>query len=140
MSAQSISAADLTSLHDARWHWDALSIFSIAATLAERFDDAQDVLDTLVTAAGHTDAAEVTGKLAITQAIIAARRGRLAEALDFAERITSATNPLAMHVSQVGAIRADILHQMGRDVESIEWCDRIDWTVPDLVDSRSGRR
>lgn len=130
MSAQSISAADLTSLHDSRWPWDALSIFSIAATLAERFDDAQDVLGTLATAAGHTDAAEVTGRLAITQAIVAARRGRLAEALDFAERTTSAINPLAIHVSQAGAIRADILHQMGRDVESMEWCDRIE---PDAI-------
>jgi DNA-binding CsgD family transcriptional regulator/tetratricopeptide (TPR) repeat protein len=126
MGARAVNAADLTSLNNSRWSWDALSTFSMAATLAERFDDAQDVLGTLETAAGYMDAAEVTSGLAITQTIVATRQGRLAEALGFTERATSAVNPLAVYVSQVGAIRADILHQMGRDVESIEWCDRIE--------------
>jgi ATP/maltotriose-dependent transcriptional regulator MalT len=126
MSARTVKAADLASHHDLRWSWDALSTFSIAATLAERFDDAEDVLRMLVTAAGHMDAAEVTCGLAITQAIVAARRGRLAEALDFTERTTSAINPLSVYVSQADSIRADVLHQMGRDVESMEWCDRLE--------------
>jgi DNA-binding CsgD family transcriptional regulator len=126
MSARTVKAEDLATLSARRWPWDALSTFSITATFAERFDDAQDVLGMLVAAAGRMDAAEVTSGLAITQAIVAARQGRLAEALGFAERASSVADQLPVHVSQAGSIRADVLHQMGRGAEAMEWCDRIE--------------
>lgn len=126
MSARTVMAEVPATLTDLRWSWDALSTFSITATFAERFDDVQNVLGMLIAAAGRIDAAEVTSGLAITQAIVAARQGRLAEAFGFAERAGSAVDPLPVHVSEAGAIRADVLHQMGRGAEAMEWCDRIE--------------
>jgi len=126
MSARTVMAEGPATLTDLRWSRDALSTFSIAATFAERFDDAQIALGMLVAAAGRVDAAEVTSGLAITQAMVAARQGRLAEALSFTERVGAAADPLPVHVSQAGALRADVLHQMGRGAEAMEWCNRIE--------------
>ncbi|MGH3972894.1 MAG: helix-turn-helix transcriptional regulator [Pseudonocardiaceae bacterium] len=124
-AASAVEAESLASLSDLRWSWEALSTFSIAATFAERFNDAQHVLDMLVSAAERIDAAEaISSGTAMTQAIVAARQGRLAEALGFAEQPSSLFNPLPAHVSHAGSIRAEILHQMGRGAESMEWCDR----------------
>ena len=124
--AKAVEAEAPASLSDLCWSWDALSTFSIAATLAERFNDAQHVLDMLVSIAERSDAAEALSGLAMTQAIVALRQGRLAEALGFAERASSPVSPLLAYVSHAGSIRAEVLHQMGRGAESIEWCDRIE--------------
>ncbi|MGB8199832.1 MAG: helix-turn-helix transcriptional regulator, partial [Pseudonocardiaceae bacterium] len=133
--ARAVGAEALASLSDLCWSWDALSRFSIAATCAERFNDAQHVLDMLVSAAERIGAAEAVSGLAVTQAIVAARQGRLTEALDYAERASSLvqpprdTKPLPAHMSHAGSIRAEVLHQMGRGAESMEWCDRIELDV-----------
>lgn len=133
--ARAIGAEALASLSDLCWSWDALSRFSIAATCAERFNDAQHVLDMLVSAAERIGAAEAVSGLAVTQAIVAARQGRLTEALGYAERASSLvqpprdTKPLPAHMSHAGSIRAEVLHQMGRGAESMEWCDRIELDV-----------
>jgi tetratricopeptide (TPR) repeat protein len=124
--AWAVEAEDLASLSDPCWSWDALSTFSIAATFTERFNDAQHVLDMLVSAAERSGAAETISGVAMTQAILAARQGRLAEALGLAERASSPVNSLPAQVSQAGSIRAEVLHQMGRCAESMEWCDRIE--------------
>jgi DNA-binding CsgD family transcriptional regulator len=124
--AKAVEAEALTSLSDLCCSWDALSTFSITATFAERFNDAQHVLDMLVSIAERSDAAEAVSGVAMTQAIVAARQGRLAEALSFAERASSPVNPLLAYVSHADSICAEILHQMGRGAESLEWCDRIE--------------
>jgi len=124
--ARAAEAQALTSLSDLYCSWDALSAFSITATFAERFKDAEYVLDMLVSVAEHSDAAEMLNGLAITQAIVAARQGRLAEALGFAERAGSPVTPLPADAFHSGSIRAEILHQMGRSAEAGEWCDRIE--------------
>ncbi|MGH3780036.1 MAG: AAA family ATPase [Pseudonocardiaceae bacterium] len=124
--ARAVEAKTLASLSDLRLSWDVLSAFGVAATFAERFKDAQRVIDMLVSAVKRIDAAEISSGLAMTQAIIAARQGRLAEALDFAERAGSQVNQLLTYVFHAGSIRAEILHQMGRYAESVEWCDRIE--------------
>jgi DNA-binding CsgD family transcriptional regulator len=123
--ARAVKTEDLTNLSDLCWPWDTLRTFSIAATFAERFDDAKRVLDMLASAAEHIDIAETISGLAVTQAIVAARQGRLAEAFGFAERASSPVNLLPAQVSQAGSIRAEVLHQMGRNAESVEWCDRV---------------
>jgi DNA-binding CsgD family transcriptional regulator len=128
--ARAVEVEALGSRGDLSRSWDALSTFSISAILAERFDDAQHVLDILVLVAERSRTAEAIGGLAIMQAILAARQGRLAEALSFAERASSLVNPLPVHVFQAGSVRAEILHQMGRSAESLEWCDRIE---PDAI-------
>jgi DNA-binding CsgD family transcriptional regulator len=130
VGAKAAEAEALTSLSDLCCSWDVLSTFSLTATFAERFNDAEDVLDLFASAAERMDAAEVISGLAITQAIVAARQGRLAEALDFAERAGSPFHPLPVYVSHAGSIRAEILHQMGRSAEAVEWCDRIE---PDVT-------
>lgn len=126
--ARAVEAERLASLDDPCWSWNvlALSIFSIAATLAERFRDAQHVLDVLISAAERIDAVEAINGLAMVQAILAARQGHLMEARDLAERASSPVNLLPSYASHGGSIRAEILHQMGRGVEAIEWCDRIE--------------
>ena len=125
--AKAIHAEALTSPSDLRWSLIALSAFSIAATLAERFVDAEHFLGMLISAAENIgDTAGPIGGLAMTRAIVAARQGRLAEALGFAERASSQVNPLSAHLSQTGAIRAEVLHQIGRGAEAVEWCDRIE--------------
>lgn len=128
--AKAAESAALTNLSHLCWQWDALISFSIAATFAERFNDAQHSLDILVYAAERIDAAEAISVLTITRAIVAARQGRLAEALGFAERACSPLNPLPAYVAHAGSLRAEILHQMGRDAEAVEWCDRIE---PDAI-------
>ncbi|MDQ3760424.1 MAG: AAA family ATPase [Actinomycetota bacterium] len=124
--ARAVEADALENPSALHWSWDALSTFSIAATFAERFNDAQRVLDMLVVAAERIDAAEAISGLAVTQAIVAARQGRLAEALGYAERANSSVNLSPAHVSHAGSIRAEVLHQIGRGAESMEWCDRIE--------------
>ena len=124
--ARAAQAGALSSLSGLPWSWNALSTFSIAATLAERFTDAQRALEILRSAAERISAAEPASGLDLTQAIVAARQGRLAEALGFAERASSPVSPLSAHLSQAGAIRAEVLHQMGRCTESAEWCDRVE--------------
>jgi DNA-binding CsgD family transcriptional regulator len=125
---KAVEAGTLASLDDPSWSWNALalSIFSIAATLAERFNDAQHVLDVLGSAAERVDAAEAINGLAMAQAIVAARQGRLVDALGLAERASSPVNLLPAYVSHGGSIRAEILHQMGQGAAAIEWCDRIE--------------
>lgn len=125
-AAKAAEAQVLTSLSDLYCAWDALSAFSITATFAERFSDAEHVLDMLVSAAERSDAIEMINGLAVTRAIVAARQGRLVEALGFAERAGSLVVPLPADISHAGCIRAEILHQMGRSAESAEWCDRIE--------------
>ena len=132
--AKAMQAEVLTSLTDLRWSWIALSMFSVAATLAERFIDAEHVLGTLISAENIGDSAGPIGGLAMTRAIVAARQGRLVEALGFAEQATSHVNLLSAHLSQAGAIRAEVLHQIGRGAESVEWCDKIE---PDAASRRS---
>lgn len=124
--ARAVEADNLASVGDLCWSWDALRTYCIAATFAERFDDAQRVLDMLVSGAERIDATEAISGLAMTQAIVVARQGRLAEALCFAERASFPVAPLPAYVSHAGSIRAEILHQMGRGTESVEWCDRIE--------------
>jgi DNA-binding CsgD family transcriptional regulator len=124
--AGAVEAEDLASLSDLCWSWDALSTFSIAATFAERFNDAQHVLDVLASAAERIDIAGAISGLVVTQAIVAARQGRLAEAFGFAERASSPVDLLPAQASQAGSIRAEVLHQMGRGAEAMEWCDRIE--------------
>jgi hypothetical protein len=119
-------AQGLTSLSDLYCLWGALSEFSITATFAERFKDAEYVLDMLVSAAERSDAVEMLNGLAVTQAVVAARQGRLAEALDLAEQAGSPVTPLSADVFHAGSLRAEILHQMGRSTEAGEWCDRIE--------------
>lgn len=114
---------------DLRWSWDALNTFSIAATCAERFNDAQHVLNMLVSVTESISAAEAIRRLAVTQAIVAARQGQLVDALGYLERAGSVLNPLPAHVPHADAIQAEILHQMGRGVEAMEWCDRIELDV-----------
>jgi DNA-binding CsgD family transcriptional regulator/Tfp pilus assembly protein PilF len=114
---------------DLRWSWDALNTFSIAATCAERFNDAQHVLDMLVSVTESISAAEAIRRLAVTQAIVAARQGQLVDALGHLERAGSVLNPLPAQVPHADAIQAEILHQMGRGVEAMEWCDRIELDV-----------
>ncbi|MEO7194901.1 MAG: AAA family ATPase [Pseudonocardiaceae bacterium] len=128
--ARAVEAEGLFNLGGPCWSWGALSTFSIAATFAERFNDAQHVLDMLTSAAERSDATEAISGLAMTQAIVAARQGRLVEALGFAERASSPVNPLPAYVSHANSIRVEVLHQMGRGAESVEWCDRIE---PDVT-------
>lgn len=124
--ASAVRAKSLTTPSDMYWSWDALITFGIAAALAERFYDAQRVTDILASAAEKVDTVEAIHGLAMTQAIIAARQGRLTEALGFAERASSSATPLSAYVSHGSSLRAEILHQLGRGAESIEWCDRIE--------------
>ncbi|MGH3607290.1 MAG: helix-turn-helix transcriptional regulator [Pseudonocardiaceae bacterium] len=128
-AARAVEALALGSRGDLSWSWDALSTFGISAILAERFADAQHVLDMLVLVVERHHAAEAIGGLALMQAILAARQGQLAEALSFAERANSLVNPLPVHMFQAGSVRAEILHQMGRGAESLEWCDRTEQDV-----------
>jgi tetratricopeptide (TPR) repeat protein len=127
--ARAAEANSSISPRDLRWSWDALNTFSIVATCAENFDGAQRVLDMLVSATERTSAAEAAGRLAVTQAIVAARQGQLVEALGRLERAGSVLNPLPAHVPHADAIHAEVLHQMGRGVEAMEWCDRIELDV-----------
>jgi DNA-binding CsgD family transcriptional regulator len=124
--ARAVEADGLFGLGDLCCPWGALSTFSIAATFAERFNDAQHVLGMLTSTAERSDAAEMISGLAMAQALLAARQGRLGEALGFAERASSPVNPLPAYVSVGGSIRAEVLHQMGRGAESVKWCDRIE--------------
>jgi DNA-binding CsgD family transcriptional regulator len=124
--AKAAEAEMLTSLSDLYCPWDVLSAFILTATFAERFKDAEYFLDMLVSAAERSDAAEMIKGLATTQAIVAARQGRLAEALGFTERTGSPVIPLPGYVFHAGSLRAEVLHQMGRSAEALEWCDRIE--------------
>ena len=135
-SAKAMQSEALASLSDLRWSWNALSTFTIAATLAERFDDAEIVLDELISATENIgDTAGPIAGLALTRAIVAARQGRLAEALGFAERASSPRQ------STVGTPVPDGCHSCrgpppdGRGAEAVEWCDRIE---PDAA-SRGNR-
>jgi DNA-binding CsgD family transcriptional regulator len=124
--ARTVEENSLTSLGDLNSSWDALSIFAMAATLTERFDDAQRAVEMLISATERIDGAETISGLAMTQAIVATRQGRLAEALSFIERASSSGNPMPAYASYAGSIHAEILHQMGRSAEAVKWCDRIE--------------
>lgn len=126
LGARTVTPEYLCTPRDLRWRQDALSTFSIAATFAERFSDAERILCLPVTTTGCAESVEATSEFAIARAIIAQRQGRLVDALGFAERASSAGKSLARYVSQAGSIRAEVLYQMGRCAESMEWCDEID--------------
>lgn len=127
--ARAVTAETPATPRDLRWSCDALSTFSIATTCAERFNEAQPILDMLVAITERISTAEAISNLAVTQAIVAARQGQLADALGHTEQASSLFNAQPAHMSHVGSVRAEVLHQMGRGTESMKWCDRIELDV-----------
>lgn len=119
-------AETLASLRDLRWSWRILKAFCVSAVLTERFNDAQHVLDVIVPAAERIGAVDALNELAMAQAVVAARQGRLAEALDGVERVSSLIDSVPEYGSHADFIRVELLHHMGRAAESMEWCDRIE--------------
>lgn len=103
-----------------------LSMASLAAAVAERFNEARQILNIILPAVDRVGAVEAASGCALIQAIVAGRQGKLVEALECAERANTLINAIPGFVSPTDFIHAEVLHQMGRVTESIKWCDEIE--------------
>lgn len=103
-----------------------LSMASLAAAVAERFNEARQILNIILPAVDRVGAVEAASGCALTQAIVAERQGKLVEALECVERARALINAIPGFVSPTDFIYAEVLHQMGRVTESINWCDEIE--------------
>jgi len=108
------------------WGLGPLGSFAIAALFAERFTEVERALERIMTAAEQAGSAEAMAAQLVTKALLAARRGRLAEALVAAEQASAWADLAPYCEAPAGFAHAEILLLMGRLTECAEWCQRME--------------
>jgi DNA-binding CsgD family transcriptional regulator len=109
---------------EVRWGHGPLGAFALAALFAERFADAEHALTAVLATAEKIGAAEATATHLIIKACLAARQGRLADALAGVEQASPLAELMPYRRGSAGFIKAEILLLMGRLAECADLCQR----------------
>jgi DNA-binding CsgD family transcriptional regulator len=119
-------------LADPAWTWGLTSIHAHAAQHLERFDDAARGFRSVRVAAEQLGAAEAITMSLIGEAEVAARRGRLTEALELSDRAGDLTELVPLGATSNAVVRFFVLMHLDRPMEADD-CRR---QLETLVDER----
>lgn len=114
---------------DVRWGYGPLAAFAFASIFTERFADADHALSIALAAADRIGATEAAAWHMIIKAILAARQGRLTEALAWVDQASPVAELIPYRQGSAGYVKAEVLLLMGRLDECTDWCRRIEPTA-----------
>lgn len=109
---------------EVRWGHGPLGAFALAALFAERFSEAGHALDVVLATAERIGAAEARATHLIIKAVLAARQGRLVDALAGVDQASPLAELMPYRKGSAGFIKAEVLLLMGRLVECADLCRR----------------
>jgi DNA-binding CsgD family transcriptional regulator len=125
-AGKTILAAPRGHLSDYATSWGALASYAVAATLVERFADADQAYTAALEAAEQTGTTRTAGALglSVSHAALLLRLGRLPEALRLTTRVLDLSDVMPVLTATTGVIHGKVLLQLGRLDESAEWLAR----------------
>ncbi len=127
-AARSAAAAASWRLAGAPW-WDTVTQYGALALSAERFGDAQRLLDGVIAAAEQRCDPMAAALALLFRARVSWRLGRLDEALALSTRLTGYIDLVPVLTPMATAWHAVILLDVGRPGEAADWSARADEAV-----------
>jgi len=127
-AARSAAAAPTWRLAGAPW-WDTVTQYGALALSAERFGDAQRLLDSVIAAAERRSDPMAAALALLFRARVSWRLGRLDEALALSMRLTGYIDLVPVLTPMAAAWHAVILADVGRPAEAADWSARADEAV-----------
>ncbi|MGH3621165.1 MAG: helix-turn-helix transcriptional regulator [Sciscionella sp.] len=107
-----------------RWGHGPLGAFALAALFTERFTDAEHALAAALATAGEIGAAEATITHLIIKAVLAARQGRLTQALAGVDQAGPLAELMPYRKGSAGFVQAEVQLLTGRLAECAQSCQR----------------
>lgn len=127
-AARSAAAAPAWRLAGAPW-WDTVTQYGALALSAERFGDAQRLLDGAIAAAEQRCDPMAAALALLFRTRVSWRLGRLDEALALSTRLTGYIDLVPLLTPMAAAWHAVILLDLGRPGEAADWSARADEPV-----------
>ena len=106
--------------------WDPVAQYASLAISAERFGDAQELLDNILEAAERRSDPMSVAMALLYRARLRWRLGELDGALALSARLLDAADLVPVLTPVAAADRARVLLDLGRLDEAAEWCARVD--------------
>jgi DNA-binding CsgD family transcriptional regulator len=106
--------------------WDPVAQYASLAISAERFGDAQELLDNILEAAERRSDPMAVAMALLYRARLSWRLGELDRALTLSARLLEAADLVPVLTPVAAADRARVLLDLGRLDEAAEWCARVD--------------
>jgi DNA-binding CsgD family transcriptional regulator len=106
--------------------WDAAVGYANLAKISERFADAQEMFDALLQEADHHGAALMFWSLAVNQADLLWRLGKLDQARELLARAAEATAVAPSRAPFAWVGLAHVSHEQGDDQASAYWAERVE--------------
>src|SRR6266571_4676114 len=104
--------------------WDPVAHYASLALSAERFGDAQRLLDGILEAAERRSDPMAVAQALYYRTTLRWRRGQLDEALAVSARLLEAADLVPVMTPNAAAVRALVLLDLGRLDEAEDWCAR----------------
>lgn len=127
-AARSAAASAAWRLAGAPW-WDTVTQYGVLALSAERFGDAQRVLDGAIAAAERRSDPMAAGLAVVFRSKLSWRLGQLDEALILSTRATGYIDLVPLLTPLAAAWHAVIMLDLGRPSEAAEWSARADESI-----------
>jgi DNA-binding CsgD family transcriptional regulator len=137
-AARAVRANPRPELADPAWTWGLASIHAHAAKYLEQFDVAARGFRAVRLAAQQRGAAEALTMSLIGEAEVAARRGRLAEALELSNRADQLTELVPLGATFNAVVRFLVLLHLDRPAEADACCQQLE-TLLDARDEGTAR-
>ena len=131
-AARAVRANPRPDVADPAWTWGLTSIHAHAAKYLEHFDVAARAFRSVRLAAEQLGAAEALTMSLIGEAEVAARTGRLTEALELSRRADQLTELVPLGATYNAVVRFLVLLHLDRPAEAVESCRQLE----SLVDER----
>jgi DNA-binding CsgD family transcriptional regulator/Tfp pilus assembly protein PilF len=131
-AARAVHAHPRPGVADPAWTWGLTSIHAHAAKYVEQFDVAAGCFRSVRVAAERLGAAEALTMSLIGEAEVAARTGRLAEALELSDRASKLTDLVPLGATYNAVVRFLTLLHLDRPMEADDCCRELD----ELLDER----
>ena len=113
-------------LADPAWSWGLTSIHAHAAKYLEQFDDAAGAFRSVRIAAEELGAAEALTMSLIGEAEVAARTGRLVEALELSDRASELTELVPLGSTYNAVVRFFALMHLDRAADADDCCRQLE--------------
>jgi DNA-binding CsgD family transcriptional regulator len=137
-AARAVQANPRPDLADPAWTWGLTSIHAHAAKYLEQFDVAARSFRRVRLAAEQLGAAEALTMSLIGEAEVAARTGRLTEALELSSRAGQLTELVPLGATYNAVVRFLVLLHLDRPAEADESCRQLE-TLLDVRDEGMAR-
>ncbi len=125
-AARAVQANPRPELADPAWTWGLTSIHAHAAMYLEHFDVAARSFRSVRMAAEQLGAAEALTMSLIGEAEVAARTGRLADALELSDRAGELTELVPLGATFNAVVRFLVLLHLDRPAEADESCQQLE--------------